>query len=271
MRTVASPGALPPAATSFSTPRATSPRTRRATAVPSISRAVIEECSLALERRFWTGGATSGEGLERLRPPGLRRVKVVEREDVEAGEGVVRLADVRGQPLDDLGRVVAARQEEAPDEVLLLLQEAGGGADPQTAGDPEELLTMNRTGHADVDGQVDPAALELAGPVQDDRRVEDDLRLDVGRQVGLVLQRLEQHVLGHGRVPLGMAADADVGETVVELVQRDQEVVRVLELGRGVRRIPTDDEHVGDRGLPETGDEVGQMCAVADLLCRQVW
>src|SRR5687768_16146263 len=100
MSTVASPGATPPAAMSFSTPRATSSRTRRATAVPSISRAVTG--------RSCRGRWVSGKVLQHLLPPGLGRSEVVEREDVEALDVVVRLAHVRGQALDDLVRAVAA-------------------------------------------------------------------------------------------------------------------------------------------------------------------
>src|SRR5919107_6920 len=107
MSTVASPGATPPAARSFSTPRATSSRTRRATAVPSISRAVTG-CSCR-------GRRVSGKVPQHALPPGLGRPEIVEGEDVEALDVVVRLRDVRGEPLDDLVGVVATQDEEPPE------------------------------------------------------------------------------------------------------------------------------------------------------------
>src|SRR3954454_3052078 len=198
MSRVASPGAVPPSATSRATPFATSSRTRRATAVPSITCAVI--------------GCSSGEGRQCLLPPRLGRAEVVEREHVESLDLFVGLPDVGGEPLDDLVRAVAAGDEEAPEHALLLLQELGGLADAQTAGDAQELLPVDRSGDADVHGQVDAPLLQLAGPLEDDLGVEDDLGLDVRGQGALVLERLEQELGVDGRVALGVPTDPDVGE-----------------------------------------------------------
>src|SRR3712207_8736183 len=52
--------------------------------------------------------------------------------------------------------------------------------------------------------------------------------------------------------------------------QGDEESVRVLELGGGVGRVATDDEHVADPGLAAAGHDLGQMAAGPDLLGRQV-
>src|SRR4029453_16731260 len=114
-----------------------------------------------------------------LLPPRLGRSEVVEREDVEALDVVVRLSHLRRQPLDDLVRTVATRDEEPPEEVLLLLEELRRLADAEPAGDAHELLPVDRTGDAHVYRQVDAAVLQLPCPVQDDGGVEDDLGLDV--------------------------------------------------------------------------------------------
>src|SRR3954451_21410508 len=183
MSTVASPGGVPPAATSCSTPFATSSRTRRATAVPSITCAVM--------------GRSSGEGSQCLLPPRLGGPEVVEREHVEALETVVRLADVRGEPADDLVGAVAAGDEEAPEHALLLLEELRRLADAEPAGHADELLPVDRPRDADMHGQVDAALLQLPGPVEDHLGIEDDLGLDVRGEGALVLERLEQDLGVH--------------------------------------------------------------------------
>src|SRR4051812_44840358 len=140
MSTVASPGAVPPAATSCSTPLATSSRTCRATAVPSITSALIGRSSGGRSSR---DRSSRDKALQRPLPPCLGGPEVVEREDVEALDVVVGLADVRCEPLDDLVRAVAARDEEAPQHALLLLEELRRLADAQPAGDAQELLPVD--------------------------------------------------------------------------------------------------------------------------------
>jgi hypothetical protein len=53
-------------------------------------------------------------------------------------------------------------------------------------------------------------------------RIEDDLSGDVRGQRGLIQKCCEQSLLGDRRMPLGMSADSDIGEAVIELMQGDE-------------------------------------------------
>jgi hypothetical protein len=67
-------------------------------------------------------------------------------------------------------------------------------------------------------------------------------------------------------MPLGMSADSDIGEAVIELVQGGEQVMSVTELRGGAGPVAADDERAGDTGFPAACDDVGQVGAVSDLL-----
>jgi hypothetical protein len=67
-----------------------------------------------------------------------------------------------------------------------------------------------------------------------------------------------------------MSADADLGEPVIEFVQRDQQVEGVLELRGGSGPVPADNEDARDPGLTAASDDGRQVRAVKDLPGRQV-
>jgi hypothetical protein len=157
-----------------------------------------------------------------LLAPFLSRLKIVEGEDVEPGKVVIRFAEVRGETSDDLVRAVAAGHEKAPQQGLLLLEEVRGLADAKAAGHAEQLLSGDSSGHPDIHRQVDAPPGKLPRPAGDDFRIEDDLSRDVRGQRRLLQKRREERLLGDRRMPLGMSADSDIGEAVIELMQGDE-------------------------------------------------
>jgi hypothetical protein len=120
--------------------------------------------------------------------PFLGWLKIVEGEDVEPGQVVIRLAEVRGETADDLVRAVAAGHEEAPQQGLLLLEELGRLADAEAAGHSQQLLPGDGPWHPDVHRQVDAPPGKLPRPANDDFRIEDDLSGDVRGQRRLLQQ-----------------------------------------------------------------------------------
>jgi hypothetical protein len=129
---------------------------------------------------------------------------------------------VRGETSDDLVRAVAAGHEKAPQQGLLFLEEVRRCADAKAAGHPQQLLPSDSPRHSDIHRQVDAPPGKLARPAGDDFRIEDDLSGDVRGQRGLIQKCCEQSLLGDRRMPLGMSADSDIGEAVIELMQGDE-------------------------------------------------
>lgn len=80
--------------------------------------------------------------------------------------------------------------------------------------------------------------------------VEDDLGGDGRRQRGLVRHRRHQHLVVHGRVPLGVTTDADACEAVVQLMQGPQQRQGVGDGDRIAGPVPAHHEHLVDAGVP---------------------
>src|SRR5580693_621255 len=90
---------------------------------------------------------------EEVPPPLLGPAEVVEGEHVEPGD-VGGTGNRQVQAADDLARVVAAGQEEAPQQLLLLSQEARRAAQPDGRRDADELLPGDSAWDADPDREV---------------------------------------------------------------------------------------------------------------------
>ena len=186
-------------------------------------------------------------------------------------EGVVRLADVRRQPLDDLGRVVAAGHEEAPEQVLLLLEEACGRADARGCRRPGGASGGGpRPGTPTWTGRSIPRRLSS----------RDQFRMTVGSKTIWVLMCVASSALSFrawnstssdtagcpsGWPPMPMSVKP--WSSSCSATRRSCACLNSV--GVSVGSPPTTNTSVMP-GLPAAGDEVGQVGAVAHLLRREV-
>src|SRR4051794_35897558 len=112
-------------------------------------------------RWFWGSGRRDfvliqhklSAGGELALPPGLCVGKIVEGEDVEAGDLLVRACERGGEALDQLVRVEATGLDEPRDEVAVTAEKAERLADPDPRRHPEQLRPGNDAGDPDEDRQ----------------------------------------------------------------------------------------------------------------------
>src|SRR5207249_1880021 len=154
--------------------------------------------SAASPARTSSGVSMSSSRLEpakRLAPPAFRRRQLVEGVDVETGDLVPRVAELRRQALDQGTGPVAAAQEQAREQSAVATNEPRRLADSDSGGDPQELPARDGTGNPDVDGQADAALPDGADPPGDHTRVEAELADDVRRERLLVEHHLNRRLV----------------------------------------------------------------------------
>src|SRR2546427_5398553 len=103
--------------------------------------------SVALPKRTSSGVSMSSSRLEpakRLAPPAFRRRQLVEGVDVEAGDLVPGIAELRRQALDQGTGPVAAAYEQARDQSPMATHEPRRLADSDPGGAPPELAARDR-------------------------------------------------------------------------------------------------------------------------------
>ena len=102
----------------------------------------------------FSGGLAHEQRLEVAAPPRVGGLDLVERVEVDPADVRDRVAEQRGQLVEEtVGPVVATGPEEAPHEAEVLHEEAAGVADPDLAADRDEAMRLDGPGHTDLDRQ----------------------------------------------------------------------------------------------------------------------
>src|SRR5918996_2901731 len=176
----ATPGSVTSIGLMTPSSRSTSPR-RASAPAPCTSRVGTSTARMASTS---TGIPTplSGCGCtcERLLPPALGALQIVEREDMEAVDVPARALDALLEPGDERARV----------EVAFVRQETDRVADADSLGDPAELRARDGARKPDVDRQVRPSFPDGLHPGRGRLRLEADLAHDVGRELPPLQHRL---------------------------------------------------------------------------------
>src|SRR6266550_2347707 len=119
---------------------------------------------------------------DHLATPALRRLDLVEREDMQAGHTPVRGREVWHQGADEPPRIVAAGTEHARDPARVATQEARRIRHTDPGRESQQPRRVGDAGQTDVDRKLDTTTSHPLDPSLHTLRVEAHVADDVGRQ-----------------------------------------------------------------------------------------
>src|SRR5215831_1235554 len=147
------------------------------------------------EKKRASSGSLTFKSAKRLAPPVFRSGELVECVDMEAGDSVPGVTELRSQALDQGVGPVAVVHQQAREQPAVPADEPRRLADSDPRCDPEEPSALNRARNSDVDRQLDAAGSNGSYPPGERTGVEAELTDDVrGKRL------LVEHHLNRGLV-----------------------------------------------------------------------
>src|SRR5262245_28310218 len=211
-----------------------------------------------------TSGFSTFETAKRLAPPAFRGGELVEGVDVEAGDSVPAVTELRRQALDQGAGPVAVGHQQAREQPAVPPDESRRLADADPRRDPEELSALNRSRNSDVDRQPDAAGSDGSDPPREDAGVQAELTDDVRGKRLLVEHHLNRGLVADEGVALRVAGNAHFLDAVLELGYRHQQRRRPVELPCRQVDIAGDRKDVADAHRDKPLEEVPQVVLVSD-------